>query len=144
MSDSAAVYKLSPAVRDLATLGVGQAKKVFDSSTGTAHKALGYAEENISAYFAYTQKILNAQDMQEVLQLQADYIKTQMSALQRQMQDLGSSIQTSVQKAQEDSQALAQRAASDTREFVAETQASLSKAASAAQDVVAAAVKRKA
>ena len=40
-----------------------------------------FAEHNIATSFELAQRLVRAKDVEEVLKLQADYIKTQMQAL---------------------------------------------------------------
>ncbi len=101
MSDP--IYQIPNEVRDFAEKSVEQARKAFegfagaaqkaigsvDTTTATFHvgakdvsaKALGYAEANVNAAFDLAQKLLRAKDPQEVLQLQAEYVKSQVEAI---------------------------------------------------------------
>ena len=58
-----------------------------------------FAEENIRSAFDHAQKLVRAKDMQEVLSLQSEFVKAQMSALQDQAKQLGSSLQGAAQSA---------------------------------------------
>jgi phasin len=109
------IYQIPNEVRDFAEKSVEQARKAFegfagaaqkaigsvDTTTATFHvgakdvsaKALGYAEANVNAAFDLAQKLLRAKDPQEVLQLQAEYVKSQVEAIQSQAKDLGAALQ---------------------------------------------------
>ena len=50
-----------------------------------------FAEQNIASSFELAQQLVQAKDVQEVLRLQADYIKTQMQVLTEQAKELGES-----------------------------------------------------
>jgi phasin family protein len=52
---------------------------------------MGFAEQNIATSFEFAQKLVRAKDVQEMLELQASYIKTQMQALTEQAKELGQS-----------------------------------------------------
>ena len=56
-------------------------------------KAMSYAEANVKAAFDHAQKLVHAKDIQEVMALQADYLKTQMAAAQTQAKDFGAVVQ---------------------------------------------------
>src|SRR5262249_51607662 len=56
-------------------------------------KAMTFAERNITSAFEFAQDLVQARDLQEVLRLQADYIRRQMQALHEQAQELGESQQ---------------------------------------------------
>jgi hypothetical protein len=54
-------------------------------------KAMSFAEQNIASSFEFTQQLLRARDIQEVMRLQADYIKQQMQVYGAQAKELGES-----------------------------------------------------
>lgn len=105
-------YEIPAEMRDLAEKSVTQAKKAFDGFLGAASKAvdtvagstasvpfaapelakkaMDYANANVTAAFDLAQKLVRAKDVQEVVQLQTEYLKEQMNALQTQMQGLTS------------------------------------------------------
>ncbi len=135
MNQNKLPYELPTEVRDFAEKSVEQARKAFDGFLGAANKAvaaaetqstamqanskdmaskaIGFAEQNISAAFDLAQKIVRSRDVQEILQHQADYMRSQVSALQSQAQDFGHSVQASVQKVSEEAQATFKKAAAD-------------------------------
>ena len=58
---------------------------------------MGFAESNVRSAFDLAQKLVRAKDLQEVLALQTDYAKTQMTTIQDQAKELGSIMQTTAQ-----------------------------------------------
>ena len=140
MSKNPINYEVPTEVRDFAEKSVEQAKKAFDGILGAATKAVSaaetqastvqtntkeittkarsYAERNVAAAFDLAQKLVRAKDMQEVMQHQSDYLKTQAAALQAQLQDFGQVVQTTVQKATTEVQATMQKAAAETQEAI--------------------------
>lgn len=108
-------YQIPTEVRDFAEKSVEQARKAFEGFAGAAQKAISsieappapfasgakdvgvkafsFAEANVKAAFDLAQKLVHAKDPQEVLQLQAEYVKTQMSVIQEQTKELGAAIQ---------------------------------------------------
>jgi hypothetical protein len=50
-----------------------------------------FAERNIASAFEFAQDLVRAKDMQDVLRLQADYIRRQMQVLTEQAKELGES-----------------------------------------------------
>ena len=108
-------YQIPTEVRDFAEKSVEQARKAFEGFSGAAEKAiasvdtsalpftggakdvgvtaLSYAEANVKAAFDLAQKLVQAKDVQEVLQLQSEFVKTQFSAIQEQTKELGAVIQ---------------------------------------------------
>ena len=125
-------YEIPTEMRDFAEKSVEQARKAFDgfmgaaqrtvdtmetsastvqtNTTDVARKTFSYAEQSVSAAFEHAQRLVRAKDVQEAMQLQAEFVRTQFAAMQSQMRDLGSLAQTAAQNA-------AQTTASQAREF---------------------------
>ncbi len=98
-------------MRQFAEQSVEQAKKAVDGFLTAAHKTavtlenqtstaqsgakdmsqkvMGFAEQNISNSFEFAQKLVRAKDIQEVMALQQEFLKSQMQAMQAQAKDLG-------------------------------------------------------
>ena len=114
-------YEVPSDMRDLAEKSVDQARRAFDGFMTAAQKAagqadtsaasmtsnvkslgskaMGFAENNVRSAFDLAQKLVRAKDLQEVLTLQSDYAKSQMSTIQEQAKELGSIMQGAVQSA---------------------------------------------
>lgn len=125
-------YEIPTEMRDFAEKSVEQARKAFDgfmgaaqrtvdtletsastvqtNTTDVARKTFNYAEQSVSAAFEHAQRLVRAKDVQEAMQLQAEFVRTQFAAMQSQMRDLGAIAQTAAQSA-------AQTTASQAREF---------------------------
>lgn len=108
-------YQIPTEVRDFAEKSVEQARKAFEGFAGAAQKALtsvepppapfasgakdvgvkafSFAEANVKAAFDLAQRLVHAKDPQEVMELQAEYVKAQFSAIQEQAKELGAAIQ---------------------------------------------------
>ena len=106
-------YEIPTEMRDFAEKSVEQARKAMDGFIGAAQKTVDtfegsantmqasakdmtrksftYAEQNIAAAFEFAQKMVRAKDMQEAMQAQAEYVRSQFEAMQAQMRELGSS-----------------------------------------------------
>jgi phasin len=69
----------------------GQAETARKGAKDVGEKAMGFAEQNIASTFDFAQKLVRAKDVQEMLELQATYIKTQMQVLGEQAKELGQS-----------------------------------------------------
>ena len=112
-------FEIPAEMREMAEKSVDQARKAFEGFFGAAQKAVGhadstastmqtsaraisdkavtFAEQNMRSAFDYAQKVVRAHDMQELLALQSDYVKTQISAMQEQAKDFGSAVQSAAQ-----------------------------------------------
>ena len=112
-------YEIPADMRDMAEKSVDQARRAFDGFMTAAQKAagqadttaasvqtnaktigskaMGFAEANVRSAFDLAQKLVRAKDLQEVLALQSDYAKTQMTTIQEQAKELGSIVQTTAQ-----------------------------------------------
>lgn len=114
-------YEIPPEMRDFAERSVDQARKAFDgfmtaakkatdevqASTEQARqntldmsvKAMSYAETNVAAAFELAQKMVRARDVSEMMNLQSNFLKSQMESLQGQMKDIGDQVQKTAAKA---------------------------------------------
>jgi phasin len=106
-------FDIPPEMRDFAEKSVDQARKAFDGFMDAAHKAagtvegstdvlhsgtkdlgrkaLGYAEQNVSATLDFAARLVNARDPQEMAMLQAEFLRAQIAAFGEQMKDFGAS-----------------------------------------------------
>ena len=69
----------------------GQAESARKGARDVAEKAMTFAQQNIASSFELAEQLVKARDVQEVMRLQADYIKRQMQALTEQARELGES-----------------------------------------------------
>ena len=51
--------------------------------------AIEFAERNMTTAFVLAQKLVQARDLEEMLKLQADYVRSQIEALTEQARDIG-------------------------------------------------------
>jgi phasin len=132
MAQENQTYEIPTEMRDFAEKSVEQARKAFDGFMGAAQrtvdtlensassvqtnttditrKTFTYAEQNISAAFEHAQRLVRAKDVQEAMQLQAEFVRNQFAAMQTQMRDIGAIAQAAAQTA-------AQNTANQAREF---------------------------
>ena len=130
-------YEIPTEMRDFAEKSVEQARKAFDGFMGAAQrtvdtledstssaqanttdwtrKTFSYAEQNISAAFEHAQRLVRAKDVQEAMQLQSEFVRSQFAALQDQMKDFGAMAQSAAKNA-------AQTTANQAREFTSMAQ----------------------
>ena len=69
----------------------GQAESARQGAKDVTEKAMTFAERNITGSFDFAQRLVQAKDVEEVMKLQANYIKTQMQVLADQAKELGES-----------------------------------------------------
>lgn len=108
---SAGGYEIPNEMRDFADKSVEQARKAFDGFLDAAYKAsntletqaataqdnaravagaaVSFAEQNMSASFAYAQKLVRASSIEEVLKIQAEFAKAQIETLSKQVKEMG-------------------------------------------------------
>jgi phasin len=106
-------FEVPPELRTFAEKSVEQARQAVDGFISAAHhamsafegqaetarkgardvteKAMTFAERNMASAFAFAHDLVRARDLQEVLRLQADYIRRQMETLTEQARELGES-----------------------------------------------------
>jgi phasin len=81
---------ISAAQRTVSALE-GQAETARKGAKDVSGKAMGFVEQNVATSFDFAQKLVRAKDLQEMLELQATFIRTQMQALSEQAKELGQS-----------------------------------------------------
>ena len=108
-------FEIPTEMRDFAEKSVEQARTAVSSFIQTARKAtdslqtstktaelpagvafsrgLEFTEQNVGAAFELAQKLVRARDVQEAMQLQSEYVRTQFAALQTQAKELTSAVQ---------------------------------------------------
>jgi phasin len=74
----------------------GQAQTAQRGAKDIGQKAMSFAEKNIANAFDFAQQLVRAKDVDEILKMQADYIKSQMQALSEQAKELGESTSRAV------------------------------------------------
>jgi phasin len=77
-----------------ATAGLNGAQ--FPSGAGAQNviaKWLDYAEQNTNAGFDHAARLVRARDIQQAMQLQAEFVRSQFAATQQQLQELGTGMQ---------------------------------------------------
>ncbi len=113
-------YEIPAEMRDFAEKSVEQARKAMDgfmgaaqktvdtfegsantvqaSATDVTRKTFSYAEQNLSAAFDLAQRMVRAKDMQEAMQIQAEFVRNQLEAMQTQMKEFGSLAQNAMKQ----------------------------------------------
>jgi len=111
-------YEIPAEMRDFAEKSVEQARRAMDGFIGAAQrtvdtiegsantvqasakdmtrKSFAYAEQNIQAAFDLAQRMVRAKDMQEAMQIQAEFVRSQFESMQTQMREFGSMTQNAV------------------------------------------------
>jgi phasin len=56
---------------------------------GLCNKAMNFAQRNVLSAFEFAQKIVQAKDIQEIIQTQTEFVQSQMQVLSEQVKDLG-------------------------------------------------------
>jgi phasin len=104
-------FGIPPEMRAMAEQSVEQAKSAFNSFLAAAHeamatfeghakvaqagakgvgdKAMSYAERNVAATFEFAQKLMRANDIQDFVRLQTEFVQSQVEALTEQAKELG-------------------------------------------------------
>ena len=104
-------FEIPVQMRQLAEQSVEQAKKAVDGIMAAAHKAvatiegqanvaqasakdageraMAFAEQNVANSFDFAQKLARAKNIQEVMALQAEYMRQQMQMFAEQAKEVG-------------------------------------------------------
>ncbi|ERP88775.1 phasin [Roseibium aggregatum] len=121
MSTDKTGFEIPDQMRDFAEKSVDQARKAFDDFMGATHKAvsnaedsanavqagaadvnkkaLNYAEEHVDAAFKFAQELVKAQNVEDMMKLQQDYLRRQMESLGEQAREFSNSATKAVQDA---------------------------------------------
>ena len=100
-----ATVDISPQVRDFGHSSVDQAEKAFAAFIDAAKNSVAMVpspvgelsrhvllltEQNIKASFEHARRLLQARDLQEIMQLQSEFVKSQFAVATEQMKQFGS------------------------------------------------------
>jgi phasin len=104
-------FEIPPEMRNVAEHSVVQARQAFDHFMTAAQKAasqiesqtaaasagakdagekmMGFAERNVATTFDFAQRLVRAKDLEEMMKLQAEFVRSQMEALTEQAKSIG-------------------------------------------------------
>ena len=130
-------YEVPGEMRDFAEKSVDQARKAFDSFISAARRTaetvqgsadaarvnaqdvssrgFEYAEQNVNAAFDLAQKLVRSRDLQEAMQHQAEFVRTQFAAIQSQAKEFSGLAQSAMQQGAERAKSAMQEGADNTR-----------------------------
>jgi hypothetical protein len=64
-----------------------------------AQRTLSAAEQNIRTSLDYAERLVRAKDLQEAAQIQSEFVRSQVEAMQAQMKEFGSAAQSAMGQA---------------------------------------------
>jgi phasin len=67
----------------------GRAAAVRKGSEDLRQRAIAFAERNVESSFDFAHRLVQAKDWQELIQVQSEYVKSQMQVLTEQARELG-------------------------------------------------------
>ena len=130
-------YEVPPQMRDLAENSVAQARTAFggfmdaakrnsEMMKGSAEqttanmqglytRGFAYAEENVLAAFDFAQKLARAGTMQEAMQLQMEFARSQFTAMQTQAKEFNGMAQGAMKEGAERAKSAMEEGAAQTR-----------------------------
>ena len=97
-------------IKEVAEKTIDQAEKSFSAfieaanksvsmlpnpTTDMSLKALSLTEQNMKSAFDHAKKLLHANDLQEAMRIQAEFLKTQYEAATEQLKQIGNSVRSS-------------------------------------------------
>jgi phasin len=89
---------MDAATKALSAAG-GSSGAMQEGARELGRKAMGFAEDNVAASFAFAEKLVRAKDPQEVMRLQAEFVAAQMQNLAEQAKALGSTAADAIREA---------------------------------------------
>ncbi|MGH1569352.1 phasin [Methylobacterium sp. P31] len=130
-------FEVPSALREMAEKGIDQARKAFDGFIGAARQtvattqgmaqtagtstqdmaahSLQAAEQNVRTTLDFAQKLTQAKSLQEAMQLQAEFARSQLAAVQAQATELGGIAQSAMKQGTEQVMNAAQSGADQSR-----------------------------
>jgi phasin len=151
-------YEIPGEMRDFAEKSVDQARKAFDSFMGAARRTsdtvqgsaelarnntlnassrgFEYAEQNVNAAFDFAKRLVRARDVQEAMQLQADFVRSQFAAMQSQAKEFSGIAQSAMQEGAERAKSAMQQGADEARKAMEQGRDVAHQTAENAQDAV--------
>ncbi|MCJ2059157.1 phasin [Methylobacterium sp. J-048] len=149
-------YEVPTEMRDFAEKSVEQARKAFDSFIGAARRTADtvqgsaevartnaqdvssrgfeYAEQNVNAAFDLAQKLVRSRDVQEAMQHQAEFVRSQFAAIQAQAKEFSGIAQSAMQQGAERAKTVMQQSAEETRKAMEQGQDAVRQAGHNVQD----------
>ena len=150
-------YEIPTEMRDFAEKSVDQARKAFDSFIGAARRTADtvqgsadlartnastlstrgfeYAEQNVNAAFDLAQKLVRSRDVQEAMQHQAEFVRSQFANIQAQAKEFGGLAQSAMQQGADNAKSAVQQGTAEARKAFDEGTAA-AKAATVKKPVV--------
>jgi phasin len=130
-------FEIPSAMRELAEKGINQARQAFDGFISAARQTVANtqssaqtaetstqdmashsfqaAEQNVRAALDFAQKLTQAKSLQEAMQLQAEFARGQLAAVQAQATELGGIAQSAMKQGSEQAMNAAQSGADQSR-----------------------------
>src|SRR5215211_4570626 len=71
-------------------------EKVQAGAKDMAQRTLSAAEQNIRTSLDYAERLVRAKDLQEAAQIQSEFVRSQVEAMQAQMKEFGSAAQSAM------------------------------------------------
>ncbi|MGH1569498.1 phasin family protein [Methylobacterium sp. P31] len=93
----------------------GAAQTAGTSTQDMASHSLQAAEQNVRAALDFAQKLTQAKSLQEAMQLQSEFARSQLAAVQAQATELGGMAQSAMKQATEQVMNAAQSGADQSR-----------------------------
>ena len=114
MAKDSTPFEIPAEMRNAAEHGVVQARQAFDGFMSAAQKAvakleeqaavaqagakgagermMGFAEQNVLNSFEYAQKLVRAKDLEEMMRVQAEFVRSQAERMNIQAQEIGQAV----------------------------------------------------
>jgi phasin len=110
MAEQQFKLEVPPQIKEVAEKTIDQAERSFSAfieaanksvsmlpnpTTDMSLKALSLTEQNMKSAFDHAKKLLHANDLQEAMRIQTEFLKTQYEAATEQLKEIGNSVRSS-------------------------------------------------
>jgi phasin len=118
-------FEIPAEMRNVAEQSVVQARQAFDGFMSAAQKAVAkveeqasvaqsgvkdasgkvmeFAEQNVATSFDFAQRLVRAKDVEEMMRIQAEFVRSQMETLTEQAREIGQGASQAAQGARRES-----------------------------------------
>ena len=129
-------WTLEETARRTADTVQGSAEMARTNAQDVSARGFEFAEQNVTAAFDLAQKLVRSRDLQEAMQHQAEFVRSQFAAIQAQAKEFGGLAQSAMQQSAEKAKGAMQEGAEHARKAMEQGSEAARKAGSDAEQAM--------
>ena len=114
----------------------GSTEVARSNAQDVTSRGFEYAEQNVNAAFDLAQKLVRSKDVQEAMQHQAEFVRSQFAAIQAQAKEFSGIAQSAMQQGAERAKSVMQQGADEARKAMEQGQDAAKQAGHDAKDAM--------